>query len=106
MKKLIERHVKYDEVSEYEIIDLSCFEGGFQLLYDEGFTEKAKGTKAAEIIDTGNGFDFIFSDGDIRDNKFISVELGYAQAVNMLALLLMTHQGYKFSVMSEVQKLN
>lgn len=104
MKTLYERHVPTDEVSEYLLKNDNY--NSVSLIYSEGFTEAAKDTVACQIKDTGNGFIIDLSDGCVDERIIKEINLDYAQAVNLLGILLYTHKEYKFLVTSEPEKLN
>lgn len=102
-KILFEYNTKYDEKSVYDLIST---DNGYTLLYGEGFTKLATGKLAASLEDTGNNFIIKMSDGSIQDSFLKKIEIDYSQAVNLLALLLLTHKEYKFSVTGGFEQLN
>ena len=106
MKKLIERHVPTNEVSEYDLFELTDMFKGYEIRYGEGFTEQAKGLLAGSIESTGDGFQIHLFEGDIKNHEIKEIFLDYSQAVILLGLLLLTHRDYKLEVSRDSEKLN
>ena len=88
---------KFGDDFDYKVYE---DDGNYSLFYHSGFVEKIKGTKAAEIKNTGD--EYIITVGEM------TVVLDFSQAMNMMALLLLVNRTdkVKYTLFSEVEKLN